>query len=99
MALFVLALRAELRIPDAHSLKEKRSVVRTIVEGGRRRFGVSAAETGDHDRHQHAELGFTTVSGSVSRCTETVDALERFVWSFPEIEVVSAERHWLEVET
>jgi hypothetical protein len=27
-----------------------------------------------------------------------VDAIERFVWSFPEIEVVAGDRHWMEVE-
>lgn len=94
----MLALRVELRIPQARSLKDKRSVVRTLVEGGRRRFGASAAETGDQERHQRAELGFAVVSGSAGTCTELLDGIERFVWSFPEIEVVAAERHWLEVE-
>ncbi len=54
----VLALAVDVRIPEAHSLKDKRSVVRTILEGARRRFGVSAAETGRLDVHQRAELGF-----------------------------------------
>ena len=27
---------------------------------------------------------------------EVLDSVERFVWSFPEVEVVSAERSWLE---
>ena len=49
---------------------------------------MTAAETGD-DRRQRAELSFATVSGSVTHATEVIDALERFVWSFPELEVVS----------
>jgi uncharacterized protein YlxP (DUF503 family) len=39
-----------------------------------------------------------TVSGSVGRAEETLDAVERFVWSFPEAEVTAATRDWLEPE-
>lgn len=98
MALYVLALAVDVRIPEAHSLKEKRSVIRTIVEGARRRFGASTAETGLHDVHQRSELGFVVVAESVGHATELIDSVERFVWSFPEIEVVASERHWMEVE-
>ncbi len=98
MALYVLALAVDVRIPEAHSLKDKRSTVRTIVEGARRRFEVGSAETGHLDRPQRAEMGFVAVAGSASHVVEVVDRVERFVWSFPEIEVVAADRHWMEVE-
>jgi uncharacterized protein YlxP (DUF503 family) len=98
MTAHVLALTVDLRIADAHSLKQKRAVVSTIVEGSRHRFAVAASETGRQDAHQRAELGFVAVSGSAGHVREVIDTVERFVWSFPEIEVVSAERHWLEVE-
>ena len=38
------------------------------------------------------------VAGSVGQATDLIDTVERFVWSFPEIEVVASERHWMEVE-
>jgi uncharacterized protein len=98
VALYVLALAVDVRIPEAHSLKEKRSVIRTIVDGARRRFGASTAETGLHDVHQRSELGFVVVAESVGQATELIDSVERFVWSFPEIEVVTSDRHWMEVE-
>ena len=98
MALYVLALAVDVRIPEAHSLKEKRTVIRTILDGARRRFGASTAETGMLDVHQRSELGFVVVAGSAGHADELIDTLERFVWSFPEIEVVASERHWMEVE-
>jgi uncharacterized protein YlxP (DUF503 family) len=98
VALYVLALAVDVRIPEAHSLKEKRSVIRTIVDGARRRFGASTAETGLHDVHQRTELGFVVVAGTAGQATGLIDSVERFVWSFPEIEVVASERHWMEVE-
>ena len=98
MALYVLALAVDVRIPEAHSLKEKRSVIRTILDGARRRYGASTAETGMADVHQRSELGFVVVAGTAGHAVELIDTVERFVWSFPEIEVVVAERHWMEVE-
>ena len=92
----VLALTVDLRLPDCHSLKEKRSVVRTVLDGARNRYRVAAAETDHHDRWQRAELGFAGVGGSPSHLTERLDEVERFVWSFPEAEVVETERTWIE---
>ncbi len=93
----VLALAVDLRLPGLTSLKEKRSVIRPILEGARRRFLVSAAEVDAHDRHQRSLLGFVAVAESASRVRAIIDQVERFVWSFPEVEVVSADRHWLEL--
>jgi uncharacterized protein YlxP (DUF503 family) len=98
VALYVLALAVDVRIPEAQSLKDKRSTIRTILDGARRRFGASTAETGDHDVHQRSELGFAVAAASAGHAVELIDKVERFVWSFPEIEVVASERHWMEVE-
>ena len=78
MAVHVLALTVDVRIADAHSLKEKRSVVSTILEGARRRFQVAVAETGRLDAHQRAELAFVGVSGSATH-TRGADRLGRAV--------------------
>lgn len=90
------ALEIELRIPLGDSLKAKRSAIRPILEGARRRFGVAAAEAGDQDVHDRSVLVFAAVSGSARVVEETLDAVDRFVWSFPEIEVVDSAWYWLD---
>jgi uncharacterized protein YlxP (DUF503 family) len=51
-------------------------VIRPIVEGAHRRFGVAAAEADlDDDRHA-AVLAFSTVSGS-ARWVDAADPLRR----------------------
>ena len=90
----VLAIRMELRLPDVGSLKAKRAVVRPIVDGARRRFAVASAEVGAQDVWRRAELGFAAVSSSARHVTEVVDQVERFVWSFPEVEVLATDRTW-----
>ena len=94
--MFVLALEVELLIRESQSLKHKRSVVKPIVEGARRRFSVSAAEIGRQDNWRQAQLGFAVVASSEHQATETMANVERFVWSQAEAEVTSLERKWLE---
>ena len=85
-------MTVELRLRGVSSLKEKRSIVRPVVDGARKRFAVAAAEVASQDAWQLATLGFAAVSGSRSHAESVIDAVERFVWSFLEVDVVSAER-------
>lgn len=94
--MYVLAVEVDLRILDAHSLKDKRQVVKSIVETVRRRFGISAAEVGAQDSWQRARLGFAVVASSAHQATRVLDDVDRFIWAQPGVEVVDAERVWLE---
>jgi uncharacterized protein YlxP (DUF503 family) len=87
----VEAARFELFLPHCHSLKEKRAVVKPIIEGVRRRYQAAVAEVDHQDKWQRAALGVAVVSASAHHAGEVMEAIERFVWSFPEIEVVSVE--------
>jgi uncharacterized protein YlxP (DUF503 family) len=92
----VVALTVELHLPSVHSLKEKRAVIRPILDGCRNRFAVAAAEVDHQDRWQRSTLGMAVVSDSATHASQVLDAVERFVWSFPEAEVSAARRDWLE---
>jgi uncharacterized protein YlxP (DUF503 family) len=92
------AVEYDLHIGHSRSLKEKRAVVRPLVEGLQRRFRVSAAEVDHQDQWQRTVIGVAAVSGSHTHLSELLDTCDRFVWSHPEIEVLSAERRWLDGE-
>jgi len=98
MALHVLALDVEVHVPASQSLKAKRSVVTSVLATCRQRFEVAAAEAGHQDSWQRARLGFAVVSDEVSRCTDVMDRVERHVWSVPDIDVLSAHRHWMDID-
>jgi len=93
---FVLALRVSLHLPACRSLKDRRQVIKPILDGARHRFRVSAAEVGGTDLWQRCDLGFAVVAGEYRQAVEIIDDVERFVWSFPEAEVLSTERSWLD---
>ncbi|MGH9077634.1 MAG: DUF503 domain-containing protein [Acidimicrobiales bacterium] len=90
------ALRVDLHLPQVHSLKEKRAVVKPILDGCRRRFAVAAAEVEHQDRWQRAVLGVAAVASGAGHVAEILDNVERFVWSFPEVEIIGMTRHWVE---
>ncbi len=60
------ALRVVLAVSGSQSLKEKRQVVRSLLDTARHRFGVSAAEIGRLDSVRTAELAFACVSNDPS---------------------------------
>lgn len=78
------------------SLKEKRALVKPVVDGARARFSVAAAETGFLDKWQRAEVAFAAVAGTPGQVEDVLDEVERFVWSKPDVEVITSERRWLE---
>ena len=85
-------LEFDILLGDVHSLKQKRSVVRPIVAELRRKFSVSAAETGSLDLHRRADIGIAVVAADSAHVVEVLDAAERLVAGRPEIELLSARR-------
>jgi uncharacterized protein len=57
-------LTLEIQIPYAHSLKEKRAVLRKTRDRLRARFNVAVAELDHQDVWQHATLGVVSISDS-----------------------------------
>ena len=92
-------MRLELRFPHAQSLKAKRSCLRPLLDGGRHRFPVAMAEVDHLDSWQRAAVGVSAVSRSATKVAELIDNVERFVWTLPDLEVLSAERHWMETDS
>ncbi|HEU5368655.1 MAG TPA: DUF503 domain-containing protein [Ktedonobacterales bacterium] len=64
--------RVTLHLPASHSLKDKRQVVRSLVERLRNRFDLAVAEVEDQDRWQIATLGLVCVSSSASIVDEVL---------------------------
>jgi uncharacterized protein YlxP (DUF503 family) len=70
--MFVGVLRFSLDIVGARSLKDKRSVVRSLKERVQSRLRVSIAEVGALDDPRRATLGVACVSNSAAVCDEVL---------------------------
>ncbi len=73
-----VAVLITLRIDTARSLKEKRAVVRSLVERLRQRKRLTAAEVGMQDHVQAAQIGFAVVSGSSATAHAVAEDALRF---------------------
>jgi len=71
-------------------------VLRPLLEGLRNRFSVAVAEVDHQDLWQRASVGLAVVSSTPAHAEEMMDEAERFVWSFPEFEVLRSAARWLE---
>lgn len=85
------SLLLDLHIPTVHSLKEKRSVVKSILQRLRNEFNVSTAEVGEQDRWQIAQLGVACVSSDAHYAQEQLRAVVDWIYeNRPDLEVSSA---------
>ena len=72
----------ELLLHGVHSLKEKRSIVRSVIQRVRNQFHVSIAEVDSLDAHAKATLGLAFVTNDTrlanSLLDQAVEAIEGY---------------------
>jgi len=87
--MYVGTVVIELRIAYADTLKDKRRVVRGILDGARRRFPVSIAEVGWQNRIRSGIVGASVVSGDARQAEGILKNL--LEWVEARAEVVDAD--------
>jgi len=82
----------ELEVFGAQSLKEKRSVVKSLKDRLHDRFNVSVAETAYQDKWQRAELTACVVAGERRHAESVLESLDRFVAGDPRARIIDSYR-------
>lgn len=75
----IAVARITLHIPENHSLKGKRKVVKSLIDKVRHRFPVAIAEVDDHDLWQRAQLGLALVSNDSQILDASLTKIIRFL--------------------
>ena len=73
----IATLTLELRIEGAHSLKDKRQVLRSLKDKLRGSFNVSVAELEQSDLWQRATVGVVSISSSRDYLSGLMQQVER----------------------
>jgi uncharacterized protein YlxP (DUF503 family) len=68
-----------LHLPECHSLKDKRQVIKSIMARVRNQFEVAIAEVDENDRWQIAILGVSCVSNSGQHAGEILGHIQRYI--------------------
>ncbi len=89
--MLVALVRLDLRIPGSGSLKEKRKVVKSLTSGIRQKFNVSVAEVDHHDLWQRTTIGVAAVTGESYHARRVMHEVERYVGTWPAVEIIGSE--------
>lgn len=84
-------LQVQLAIRHAHSLKDKRRVIKSLRDRIRNRFNVSVAETADQDRYQRAVLGVALAATDGRFADEVLAKVVNLVRATPGAELIDYE--------
>ena len=79
----------DIQIPDAGSLKEKRSVLQSLIKRIRNQYNVSAAEVGCQDLWQRSEIGLAAVCHTGSGADAIIGRLISFVEEDVRVNILS----------
>jgi hypothetical protein len=75
-------LQIAIHIPGCHSLKDKRSVMKRLINLIRTQHNVAIAEIGDHDAWQSARLGLVTINNQGDGTDRILQRVIRDIGSF-----------------
>ena len=95
--MIVGAAVVELHVHGSQSLKQKRGVVRSIVQRVRNHFNVSVAEIGGHDTWQRVVLGFAATGNDHRYVRGLLDRALVFVEDLHLAEVTGSDVELLEM--
>jgi hypothetical protein len=89
----IVALRVRVEITSGLTLKDKRQVIRSLLDRIRSRFNVSAAEVGENDSVRYAELAVAAVANArpfldrvISKVVDLIESEPRAVLLEQEVE-------------
>jgi uncharacterized protein len=85
------SLRVRLLLRQSQSLKDKRQVVRSVLERLRNGFHVAAAEVDARDDHKMIVLGIAAVADEARAVQTTLEQVTNALRGHPVAEFVAAE--------
>ena len=95
-SIHVLLLVIDCHIPQARSLKQKRSAVKSLIDRLRARLNASVAETGYLNEWQRAVIAVSLVSNNKRYLQQQIELVQQLVMaSSGSITVSGIEQHWL----
>jgi len=87
----ILIMRVTLRASWVHSLKEKRMVIKSIMQKLKNKFNISVSEVAEQDIHQILVIGIAAVCASSSQLDSTKENIISFIEENCDAEIINIE--------
>jgi len=86
--------RIEIFFPEAHSLKDKRQMIKKIVEKTRAKFNISMVEIAEGNLWQRGSIGFAVIGIKQDHVHAAIENIQQYVESLYAGEVIDT---WTEI--
>lgn len=90
--LVIAVVTITLRASWAHSLKDKRSIIKSLIAKIQNKFNVSVAETDQQDEHQLLVITVAAIAANHAQGDSVMNNILRFVEEGTEAEIIAVER-------
>ncbi|WP_300381712.1 DUF503 domain-containing protein [Clostridium sp.] len=87
----ILLMRITLRASWVHSLKEKRMVIKSLIQRLKNKFNISVSEVDEQDIHQILVIGVLGICGSSAQVDSTMENILSFIESNTDAEIIKIE--------
>lgn len=87
--MIVCSCEIEVLIYESNSLKEKRQVVKSIIDRIKSKFNVSVAEVGFNELWNRSLIGIAVVSNNKSLCDASITKIVSFIDNDERVEILS----------
>lgn len=88
----ILIMEVTLRASWVHSLKEKRMVVKSIVQKLKNKFNISVAEIENQDIHNTIVVGIAGICANSAQLDSTMEHIITFIECNTDAEIVHIEK-------
>lgn len=87
--MFVCVIRIKIHLYSPQSLKEKRSIIKSLIQKTKHKFSLAIAEVADQDLWQSAVLGIALVGNKKSFLEREMEQILRFLEQGGDLEIVT----------
>ncbi len=91
--MYVRAVSITLHAPACRTLKDKRQILRSLLDQVRHHFNAAVAEVDAQDLCQRIVIGVACVGSSDSHAREQIEAVVRYVETNAAADVVTVEEY------
>ncbi len=94
--MIICRCRVELRLYSPNSLKEKRRILKSLIERLKNRFNISIAEVADNDLWQVAVIGMAAVAKDSVFANEVMNKVVDFIDNFDSVEIINIDMEMID---
>ena len=88
----VIVMKVSLKADWAHSLKEKRKVVKSIIAKLQNKFNISVGEIENQDIHNLITIGIAGIALDAKVCDSTIENIINYIEEITDAEIINIEQ-------